>query len=120
MPLSLLYSWQNWVNKFGYDYFEMEMTSWLSSQAGQSTSLHFVRFTSDLSMSYTDKNVVTIAVTAELSPAQVSNYSPPAGDNWILGGTPSNPSVGNPVVAGSPPSPSPDIIIAGSPSAPSL
>ena len=113
-----LFSWQQWVNQYAYDFFELELVSRISSQAGQRCATHFVRFTTDLAFELIDKGLFRVQVAAELSPAQVSNYDPPAGDTWIIAGGPSAPSPGT-VEGGIPDAPSPNSVIAGTPAAPS-
>ena len=113
-----LYSWQQWVNQYAYDFFQIDLVSRISSQAGANCAPHFVRFTTDLAFEQFDKGMLRITVAAELSPAQVSNYDPPAGDVWIIGGDPETPSPGH-VFGGTPDAPSPGIVIAGRPGSPS-
>jgi len=69
LELTQLFAWQSWVNTYAYDFFRLPMISWLSSQAGTRTRAHLVRFTSNLKVTYTPGDSVTVAVTAELSPS---------------------------------------------------
>lgn len=117
VPRKQLFSWQDWINRYGYDYIEMDLLSWLSNN--QTCSTHFVRFTTNISYETVEDGYVRARMGAELSPAQVSNYNPPPQDLWIIGGTPPLPSAGV-VIAGTPADPSDDFVQAGTPALPSL
>lgn len=71
VPMAALYDWQNWVNQFAYDYFQMPLVSWLASKAGGQTSTHVVRFISNLEFDLLAVDVAHVRVQAEASPAQV-------------------------------------------------
>lgn len=117
VPRSQLFSWQDWINRYGYDYVEMELVSWLS--ANKNCSVHFVRFTTNITYESVEGGYVRATMGAELSPAQVSNYNPPAQDTWIIGGSPPFPSAGT-VTGGTPANPPTDVVIAGTPAVRSL
>lgn len=83
LPITLLFDWQSWVNQYAYDYFELPLISWLSSQAATKTSVHIARFTSNLKIEFNPNDAVLVSVSAELSPAQVSNYAPTLLEDWM-------------------------------------
>jgi hypothetical protein len=120
VPRNQLYSWQDWINRYGYDYIEMDLVSWLS--VNQDCSTHYVRLTTNIAYEMLDSGRhVRARMGAELSPAQVSNYSPPPSDLWVIGGSPPFPSASaGPVIAGTPGNPSIDVIHGGTPDNPSL
>jgi len=71
VKVAQLYDWQNWINQYAYDFFKMPLISWLSSQAGTKTSLHVVRFISNLEVELVIDTTVTVRVSVEASPSQV-------------------------------------------------
>jgi hypothetical protein len=71
VELAQLFEWQAWVNANAYDYFDLPLVSWLSSQAGQRAMLTEARFTSDLQIEFAGPDNVVVRVAAELSPAAV-------------------------------------------------
>jgi hypothetical protein len=113
-----LYGWQTWVNSYGYDYFQIDMTSWLSSQAGKLVVPHIIRFTSNLVVEVSAKPNFVVRVEADLSPSQVTTFNPTPYGNWIDAGEPSVPATDT-RTAGRPASPSLDTTTAGKPATPS-
>lgn len=71
IELTLLFDWQAWVNANAYDYFDLPLVSWLSSQAGARAMPIEARFTSDLDVEFNGPDNVVVRVSAELSPAAV-------------------------------------------------
>jgi hypothetical protein len=71
LRLTELFAWQAWVNANAYDYFDLPLVSWLSSQAGVRAMPTEARFTSDLEVEFSPPDNVVVRVGAELSPAAV-------------------------------------------------
>lgn len=66
-----LFDWQDWVNLYAYDYFDLPLVSWLSSQAGVRALATSARFISDLEFEFNGPDDVVVRVGAELSPTAV-------------------------------------------------
>ena len=118
IPAALFYLWSEWINSYGFEFFTIPLASRLSAQAGRPVADTIVRITSDLAIELQENAVYIVTVDLEQSPVQASNYAPPPGGNWIIGGRPPAPSADN-VIGGRPASPAPDWIIAGRPGSPS-
>lgn len=68
MPVDALFGWQDWVNQYAYDYFELPLVSTQSSQAGTQTAPHVVRFISNLNLELNAVDIVHVRVSVERAP----------------------------------------------------
>lgn len=104
-------TFQNWVHSFGFEWFEMNLTSFLGKCV-----THEVRFITDLGITPINDNAFTIAAMLEIrlgtAPAVLS-------DDWIISGNVTSASSPDWWIAKTPPSPSTDTVIGGSPKSPS-
>lgn len=116
---SLLWQWQTWVNRYGYDWHYQNLTSSYSGFTSDITIPHYVRLISDISLTPIDARHVRVTVLAEMEVATLPvGAVVPSGD-WIVAGTPASPSNSNSYQAGTPASPwSSNTVIAGSPGQP--
>lgn len=99
MPALSVGQWQSWVNAFAYDWFSINLESMWSAATGKITSPHLVRFISNLEWENVVYGWVRVRVQAELSPNQIALGGPLLPTyNWIIGGTPVDPSSGGQTV----------------------
>jgi hypothetical protein len=118
VPQAQLTAWQNWVHLHAYEYFQVELLTHLTPP-NKCGSSHLARFTTNLIFGTLTKGHLTCKVAMELSPAQISNYNPPASDDWVIAGIPDVPSNSNTYIAGNPDVPSPGEVSGGTPDTPS-
>jgi hypothetical protein len=116
LPVSLLFSWQTWVNRYAYQYFSICLTTYFASEKGVDATPTIARFTSELRIELVEKGYVKIGVDCEIAPTQEINTPP--GKDWIIAGAPGSPST-DWVIAGDPAGPASDFILAGTPASPS-
>jgi len=108
-----LWAWQSWANSYGYDWHLMYLISNYSGASGGDPTLHYIRYIGDPAIQFVGANVFRVTLQAEMDIDR-----PPVGivvtsEDWIIGGTPADPSDDNSIQAGTPASPSTDFIIAG-------
>lgn len=116
---SLLWPWQNWVNKYGYDWHYQNLASSYSGFSADVLIPHYVRLISDVSITPIDANHVRVTVQAEMNLSTVPQGIVVQTGDWVLAGTPASPSSSNSYQAGTPASPSNSAtLIAGSPGQP--
>ena len=115
-----LYNWLSWVNSYAYDWFQLDMTSFLTGNNSDSgyCSAHAIRFASNIRMTAIDQKHFEISVTAEMVDPLNSVIIAALG-SWIIGGEPLTPSADY-IVAGEPDSPSLDQTNPGSPQFPAV
>lgn len=114
-----LKTWQLWANQFGYDWHSMNLESFYSgfSLDGSLLIPHTVRYISDITLQLVAFDLFKVSITAEMDVSTVpQNILTPSG-NWYVAGTPASPST-DIVEAGTPALPSTDFIVAGSPANP--
>ena len=65
--------WQEWVNDFAYEWFEINIMSYLTNNGtdGKACSPHTVRFISDIALSAFDYDHFNVTVNAEMAPMRV-------------------------------------------------
>ena len=118
LSIDQLGRWQPWVNEFGYDWFQLDLSTMYSGQVRELFTKHEVRFISDLKYRTLMHGHVLMQVQAELSPAQNLLGPPQPSWDWIVGGSPGNPSTPDWYIGGKPATPSADIVNPGTPANP--
>jgi len=83
MDYSVLVSWQSWINEFGYDWFDIELSSMYSSLQDPNCLLHSARVISNLSI--TPLSARAWKVSAILETVQVPADAPTVIGSWISG-----------------------------------
>jgi hypothetical protein len=122
MPVKTLVSWQYWVNRFGYGWFNIMMSSMFCTD-GNVAQLHMVRFTSDLNITMFTYGWMEVTVQAELTSDALAYVPRPPGvgagvtGDWIVAQHPRTASKDK-VIAGNPHTAVPDRVIAGTPAVP--
>lgn len=114
-----LWTWQSWANDFGYSWHWMKMQSNYVGAGGATVLLHYIRYTSDISIEALDGPYFRVTVQAEMDINTLPQGVAVNTGNWIRAGTPASPSNSNTYIAGTPASPSnSNTVISGTPSYP--
>ena len=66
--------WYQWVNTYGFRWFEMELPSMYAGRLDADVSALLIRFTSAISAVNVSATDVQIAMTAELAPSAISAW----------------------------------------------
>jgi len=120
LPFENLQKWQLWVNRYGYEYFSINLTSYITDGAnGDRCNVHFARFIGDLAIRPLTRDVVEVTAILE-SPNSEQDVDSPIEftDDWYIAKTPADASTPHWYIGGSPDAPSIDHYIAGSPNNP--
>jgi hypothetical protein len=110
-----LWTWQAWVNTYGYDWHYIDLISNFSGFTTDIAIPHYVRYTSDTTIQPLGGGYFRASFDAEMDLATLPLGIVQQTGDVIIGGTPADPSNSNSIQAGTPASPSTDFIIAGSP-----
>ena len=108
--------WLQWVNNYAYEWFQINIYSFLTPQTNETCSPHAIRFISNISIAPLTTKYLEIGVTAEMVDP-LNNIITPLTQQWIIGGTPIDPST-EWIIGGTPDAPSPDFTNAGTPQSP--
>lgn len=110
-----LWTWQLWANQYGYDWHHMDLTTSYSGFTLETAIPHYVRMIGDISLEMLSTEHILARYQVEMDLNTLPEGVTEATGDVIIGGSPSSPSSSNSIQAGTPASPSTDIIIAGSP-----
>ena len=115
LSMTELWTWQKWVNQYGYDWHYLDLTTSFAGFTSGRTLPHYIRYIGDIAIQPVSSAHVRVSVEAEMDLNTLPLGIIEQTGDVIIAGTPASPSNSNTIIAGSPASPSADQIIAGTP-----
>lgn len=92
IKINLFDEWLQWINDNAFEWCLFPAVTWANGTLDEIPKDHVLRLIADIEISAITNEYFRVTVRAETNTAAGENLPPQARGNWVVGGTPSEPS----------------------------